>query len=146
MICDVLISFFQSTENYKLWHKDHISCYWKKGKDFEPGSIFIAEEYIHGTRHKLGFKIINYKRGDILEYKMIFPFSIISSGGQFRLSAAGNQTEFIAKLNFRLGFLLKVIFPNKIKALSTHMNEEGQNIKYRIELSKIKDFSPDCKL
>ena len=38
-VFDTLAFYFQSTENYKLWHKDYILCYWKKGKDFLPGSI-----------------------------------------------------------------------------------------------------------
>jgi len=132
-IWDVLVFFFQSNENYKLWHKDHISCYWKRGKDFLPGSILIAEEYIHGAKHKLGFKIINNIKDHILEYKMIFPFSIICSGGQFKLIAKGSETVFMAQLNFRFGFLLKALFKNRIEALRIHMKEEGLCIKNIIE-------------
>lgn len=133
IIWDRLIFFFQNTENYKLWHKDHISCYWKKGKDFLPGSILIAEENIHGTKHKLEFKIIEYKRDSILKYKMLLPFSIICSGGHFITISKGNETEFIAQLNFRLGFLLKVLFKKRIEAIRVHMEEEGQSLKGIIE-------------
>jgi len=133
-IWDTLVFFFQSSENYKLWHKDHISCYWKKGKDFAPGSILIAEEYIHGTKHKLGFKIhsIN-KNKNVLKYKMLFPYSMICSGGCFKLISKGKDTEFIAQLKFKLGILLKALFKERIEVLRKHMKEEGESIKEFIE-------------
>ena len=130
---DTLVFFFQSSENYKLWHKDHISCFWKKGKDFSPGSILIAEEYLHGTRHKLGFKMLSLKKDHILEYKMLFPFSIICSGGLFKMISLGNETLLIAQLSFKFGFLLKVFFKKQIESFRIHMKEEGLNIKGLIE-------------
>jgi len=36
-------------------------------------------------------------------------------------------------LNFRLGFILKTLFKNKIEALRIHMKEEGMSIKRFIE-------------
>jgi len=136
-VFDTLVFFFRATENYKLWHKDHIACYWKKGKEFSPGSVLMAEEYIHGKLHKLGFKIINFKKYDILEYKMLFPFSIICSGGQFRLALKNDKTEFTAQLNFRLGSLLKALFKKEMEALKNHMQEEGENIKGFIEKKSV---------
>ena len=121
--------FFQNTENYKLWHKDHISCYWKKGKEFSPGSVLIAEELIHGRKHKLGFKLKSLKKNNFVEYKLLFPFSIICSGGYFKLVSKDNKTEFIAQLRFRFGLLLKFLFKNRIEELKDHMREEGQNLK-----------------
>ena len=133
-IWDTLIFFFKSTDNYKLWHKDHISCYWKKGQDFSPGSILIAEELIHGKKHKLAFKIVSINRESLLmEYKMLFPFSIISSGGYFKLISYDKETEFIAQLGFRLGFLLEKVFKRQVESLKEHLKEEGQNIKKFIE-------------
>ena len=133
-IWDTLIFFFKSTDNYKLWHKDHISCYWNKGKDFSPGSILIAEELMHGKKHKLAFKIKSIDRESLLmEYRMLFPFSIICSGGYFKLILYDKETEFIAQLRFRLGFLLKILFKRQVESLKEHMNEEGQNIKEFIE-------------
>ena len=61
-IWDTLVFFFQNPENYRLWHKDHISCYWKKGKEFSPGSVLISKEYIHGSKHRLGFRIQSIKK------------------------------------------------------------------------------------
>lgn len=132
-IWDTLVFFFQNTENYKLWHKGHISCYWKKGKEFSPGSVLIAKEFIHGAKHKLRFKIQRFKKDNLLEYKMLFPFSIICSGGYFILVSKGNETEFIAQLRFRLGLLLKLLFKKQLAGLKDHMKEEGQNLKEFIE-------------
>ena len=132
-VYNTLVFFFQSTENYKLWHKDHISCYWKKGKDFSPGSILIAEEYLHGTVHKLGFKIINNEQNSCLDYKVLFPFSLLCSGGSFKMIPTGKETELVAQLNFRYGFLLKILFKRIIASLRIHMKEEGIAIKEIIE-------------
>lgn len=33
-IWETLVFFFQNTENYKLWHKDHILCFLKSEKTF----------------------------------------------------------------------------------------------------------------
>jgi len=132
-VFDTLVFFFRDTENYQLWHADHISCSWKKGGDFSPGSVLMAEEYIHGKWHKLGFKITTFKKGDILEYKMLFPFSIICSGGNFKSALKHDKTEFIAQLNFRLGWFIKALFKKEMEALRNHMREEGENIKEFIE-------------
>ncbi len=132
-VYETLIFFFRNSGNYKLWHKDHVSCYWEKGKDFSPGSVMIAEEYLHGTVHKLGFKIINNEPNSCLDYKTLFPFSIICSGGSFKMMPAGTETELVAQLNLRYGFLLKILFKKNITSLSIHMKEEGISIKEIIE-------------
>jgi len=137
-VYNTLVFFFQSTEHYKLWHKDHISCRWKKGKDFSTGSILIAKEYIHGTIYKLGFSIIRCEQNSGFKYKMLFPFSIICSGGSFKMVSKGTDTEMLAQLNFRFGFLLKVFFKNTIESLQNHMKEEGLNIKEMIEKGQVK--------
>jgi hypothetical protein len=120
-VYDLLVSFFQSPENYRTWHPDHITCYWKKGKDFSPGSVLIAEEYIHGARHRLGFRITNNIPGRLLEYKMLFPFSVICRGGFFKLMESESSTELVAGLDFRGGFLLKGLLRNRVNALKRHM-------------------------
>ena len=137
-VYNTLVFFFQNSENYKLWHKDHISCYWKKGQDFSPGSVLIAQEYLHGTAHKLGFKIINNKPGISLDYKVLFPFSIICSEGSFQMIPKGTSTEFVAKLNFKFGFILQKFFKKHIDSLKLHVKEEGIAIKEIIE-EKLKE-------
>lgn len=132
-IFDTLVFFFQDRENYKLWHKNHISCHWKKGKDFSPGSVLIAEENLHGTLHKLGFTITSCRQNSMLEYRMLFPFSLICRGGSFEMIPKDDGTELVACLSFRGGVLLKRLFRKNIESLRTHMKEEGQNIKLFIE-------------
>ena len=132
-VYSTLVFFFQNSENYKLWHKDHISCYWKNGKDFSPGSVLIAQEYLHGTVHKLGFKIISNKPDICFDYKVLFPFSLICSGGSFQMIPKGTETEFVAKLNFRFGSILQILFKRNIDSLKLHVKEEGISIKEIIE-------------
>jgi hypothetical protein len=138
-VYSALVFFFQNTENYKLWHKDHISCYWKKGKDFSPGSVLIAKEYLHETALKLGFKILDNKPGIYFDYKVLFPSSLICSGGSFRMTPTGTKTELVAQLNFRFGFILNMLFKRIIDSLRIHMKEESIAIKGLIEKDLIKN-------
>jgi hypothetical protein len=123
-----IVFFFQNSDNYKTWHKDHISCYWKKGMDFSPGSILIAREYLHGIAFKLAFKIIS-KKPDRLDYKLLFPFSLICPGGSFQFIQKGTGTEFVAKLNLRPGSILLILFKGYIDSLRSHIKEEGISLK-----------------
>lgn len=134
-VYNTLLFFFQSSEHYKIWHKDHISCYWKKGKDFHPHSVLIAEEYLHGSPHKLGFKIIKNQPDQFLQYKMLFPFSLLCYGGFFKMVPKDSETEFTAQLGFRYGSLLKILFKKEIESVKNHMKEEGVNMKEIIEKS-----------
>ncbi len=43
--------------------------------------------------------------------------------------STGEETELTASLNFRYGFLLKILFKRIIASLSRHMKEEGIAIK-----------------
>jgi len=64
-----LVHVFSSTENYRAWNHDHISCEWKKGKDFKAGSVMHAGEYLHGKIHKMTFTITKSSFPDGFEYK-----------------------------------------------------------------------------
>jgi len=132
-VYDTLVFFFRSADNYRLWHRDHVSCYWKKGQDFSPGSVLIAEEYLHEKVHKMGFKIITREPGKRLGYKMLFPFSLICSGGSFSMIPKGEETELIASLRFRNGFLSEKHFRKNIEAVRQHMKEEGIALRDIIE-------------
>ncbi len=135
-VYSTLVFFFQNSSNYKQWHKDHISCHWKKGKDFNSGSILIAKEYINGTAFTLAFKIIINKLDISLDYKVLFPFSLICPGGSFQFIENGTSTEFIAKLNFRFGSILPVLFKRHLDSLRLHIKEEGISIKAIVEKSE----------
>ncbi len=128
-----LIFFFRNSENYKLWHKDHIACSWQKGKDFSPGSQLVVEEYLHGKHHRLRLKLLNYEQNNFIAYKFLFPLSLIFSKGFFKIIPKENNTEFVAQLKLKFNGLLTWIFREKIKALKIHMKEEGENMKAFIE-------------
>ena len=132
-VYNTLIFFFQSSENYKLWHKDHISCHWIKGSNFSPGSVLIAKEYLHGIALKLGFAILSNESGNYFDYKVLFPSSILCSGGSFRMIKTGGKTELVAQLNFRFGLILNFLFKRILDSLKIHMKEEGISIKNFIE-------------
>jgi hypothetical protein len=138
-VYNTLVFFFQNSENYKLWHNDHISCHWKKGNNFSPGSILIAEEYLHGFALRLGFKILNSEPDIGFDYKVLFPSSLICSGGSFRMIPAGTKTELVARLNFRFDFILNILFKKIIDSLRIHMKEEGISIKGLIEKNRQAD-------
>ncbi len=138
-VYSTLVFFFHNSENYKLWHTDHISCYWKKGNDFSPGSVLIAKEYLHKTAFKLGFKILKNEPGIYFDYKVLFPSSLICSGGSFRMTPTGTKTELVAQLNFRFGFILNMLFKRILDSLRIHMKEEGISIKGLIENNLYED-------
>ena len=140
-VYNILVFFFQNSENYKLWHKDHISCRWKKGNNFSPGSILIAEEYLHGIPLRLGFKIVNSDSYTGFDYKVLFPSSLLCSGGSFRMIPRGTKTELVARLNFRFDYVLNILFKKMIDSLRIHMKEEGMSIKELIEKRPDKSYS-----
>jgi len=128
-----LLYYFKSTNNYKEWHKDHISCKWIKGSDFSIGSILSAKEILHNTIHQLSFKIIKANIEDGIEYKVLFPFTILKCYGYFNFKEKGNKTIFIAGLRFGINPVFRKLFTNQINSLLKHIKEEGISLKYSIE-------------
>lgn len=128
--------FTHFCENYTSWHQDHIIAKWIRGKDFEKGSILYAEEYLNGKLEKLSFEITRSKKDELIEYKLVFPHSIISPGGAFYIEPLGdNKCLFNATLSFRFGCLFSIIAKKRIDSLRTHMKEEGENLKSILENS-----------
>jgi len=128
-----LVYFFQSTAHYKEWHKDHISCYWNKGKDFSVNSILYAKELLNGIPFLLGFKIIKNDPNKEIEFKMLFPFLLLCRGGYFIFLHNNTMTEITAQLEFRGGNIIRKVFNKEIESIRKHMREEGQNIKKNVE-------------
>jgi len=106
---------------------------WKKGKGFEPGSVLYAEEYLGEKIEKLTFKLIKNIPDSLIEYKVLFPESIICSGGSFLIEPHGKGSRFTATLIFRFGFILSKLFSKRVSALKKHMKEEGENLKKLLE-------------
>ena len=128
-VFNILIKIFSDEKNYKSWHRDHIRSFWKKGRAFEKGAVFTAEEYLHGKPHKLKFVLSDIKRNELIEFKFDFPFSIICPKGSFLITTKGDASEFKSRLFFRSGNLLKKITKMRLKALEKHMREESLNLK-----------------
>jgi uncharacterized protein YndB with AHSA1/START domain len=70
-------------ESYQTWHPDHADIRWIKGEPLQEGSRLYAEEYLHGDLHKLKFRITKIVPNRLIEYRCLFPLSIITSGNKF---------------------------------------------------------------
>lgn len=134
---EVIFEWFDHfTENYTSWHQDHVIAKWIRGRNFEKGSVLYAEEYLDGKLEQLSFEITRFTRGELIEYKLLFPHSIISPGGSFSVKPLnGEGSVFTATLSFRFGWLLSKIAKKRINAIRGHMREEGDNLKLLLEYS-----------
>ena len=133
---EVIYRWFKNrfVKDYKKWHpKDHILAKWIKGKGFEPGSVLYAEEYLGERIAKLTFKLIKNIPDSLIEYKVLFPESIVCSGGSFLIEPHGKGSIFTATLTFRFGFILSKFLSQRVNILKRHMKEEGENLKRILE-------------
>lgn len=128
-----LITVFSSQELYTKWHKDHVKCQWIRGKSFEEGSILYAEEYLHGKLHKMKFLSIRFVPNRRIEYRLLFPMSIICPRGQFSVEPRGGGCIFTAALTIRFGCLFSKLAKGTMEAMNNHMKEEGENLKKLLE-------------
>ena len=124
-----LIRVFSSEENFKKWHKDHVKCQWLRGKPFEIGSVLYVEEYLHGQMHKMKFLSTQLEPNRKIEYKLLFPTSIICPRGSFIIEPKGESCIFTATLSFRMGWLFSIFAKNRVDAIKKHMKGEGENLK-----------------
>ena len=123
-------------ENYRSWHPEHILAKWIKGQNFEAGSILYAEEYIGKDKEKLKFKTTKLIPNQLIEYKLLFPQSMLCSGGSFRLEPKNGSAVFTATLSFRFEIILSRLFASKVQEIKKHMKEEGENLKKILESNK----------
>jgi len=128
-----LIKMFSSQENYINWHKDHTACRWIKGQPFEIGSVLYCEETLHGESHSMKMRCTTNIVGKRIEYNLSFPMSIICPKGSFIMETKKKSSIFTATISIRFGWLFQLFFENRIKALATHMKEEGINLKKILE-------------
>ncbi|MFC1920563.1 SRPBCC family protein [Chloroflexota bacterium] len=137
-VFEFLVRCMKDKEAYKSWHPEHVDIYWIKGQPVEEGSIFCAEEYLDGNLHKLKFRISKIEPGRIIEYRPLFPLSIISTGNIFNIEPKGKEScIFSAKghIRFPLWLFKKMhkAHPGKLEASIKHMKEEGENLKKALE-------------
>ena len=136
-----LIQRFKDKESYQAWHPDHLDIRWIKGEPLQVGSIVYAEEYLHGDLHKLKFRITKIVPNRVIEYRSLFPLSILAPGNTFLVEPEGeNSCIFTAMGSLRLPvWLFEKLHKkhkNKIEATEQHMKEEGENLKRALEKGK----------
>lgn len=132
-IFSALLKIFSNEENYRMWHRDHVTCRWLKGIPFEKGSVLYAEEYLHGKLYKLKFISTNLVRNNKFEYRLLFPASLICPKGSFIIEQEKENCIFTANLYYRLNKFFDRYFKDSIDAIEKHMKEEGENLKKIVE-------------
>ena len=119
-------------KNYRKWHPDHIKWVNEEGSLSE-GKTAYYEEYIHGKPHKIRARITKLEKNRLIEFKNMFPMSLICPKGSFVIEPKGKNTLFTATLSFRGGRLLSGLMKSRLEAIKSHMREEGENLKRILE-------------
>lgn len=120
-------------ERYTEWHPDHVSAAWVLGEPNCIGSRFEAVEYLAGHRERLRFELTSVEPPHAMEYRILGAHSILIPRGRFLVRPSGTGSEFRAEIDIRLGFLLKLVLRRRMKALRSHMREEGLYLKRLLE-------------
>ena len=136
-----LVQRLTDKEACLAWHPDHVELRWIKGEPLQEGSILYAEEYIHGRLYRLKLRVTKVVPNRVIEYRSLFPFSILAPGNTFLVEPKGeNSCIFTAMVGLRrLGlprWLPKKLRKNPkyiIAATEQHMKEEGENLKRALE-------------
>lgn len=136
-----LVQRMRDKESYQAWHPDHVDIRWIKGEPLREGSILYAEEYLHGDLHKLKFRITRIVPGTLIEYRSLFPLSLLAPGNKFLIEPKDeNSCVFTASGSLRMPrWLFKKMHKkheHKIEATERHMKEEGENLKKALEAGK----------
>ncbi|MFC1481406.1 SRPBCC family protein [Candidatus Neomarinimicrobiota bacterium] len=137
-VFDWLAQRMMDKESYRAWHPEHVDIRWIKGEPMNKGSVVEAEEYLHDILHKLVFRITKVDRPSLIEYRPLFPLSIISTGNRFMIESSGEgMCTFTAwgKIRFPLWLFnnMHKAHPAKLAASKRHMKEEGENLKQAVE-------------
>lgn len=121
-------------KDYRAWHPGHVDWIWIQGEPFQIGSVVYSEEYLHGEMHKLKFACTNIIPNRLVEYKPLFPWSIIMLSSSFAIeSKSEDDSIFTATLNFRSFPLIDKVLKNQLEGTRLHMKEEGENLKKILE-------------
>ena len=140
-VYDWLCQRCKDKDSYRAWHPDHVDIRWIKGEPLQEGSIVYAEEYLHGDLHKLKFRITKIVPNRVIEYRSLFPLSILAPGNRFVIEPKGESScIFTAMGSLRLpSWLFRKLHKkheHKIEATERHMKEEGENLKRALEEGK----------
>ena len=124
-------------KNYKQWHQDHVNAVkLTKTSELKIGDIFCYEEYLHGELHTFKFKLINIEENKAIEFKTLFPASLICPKGSFLIEPKDDGSIFTATLSFRMGKIFSRFAKSRVDAIKQHMKEEGENLKSLLENEK----------
>lgn len=137
-IFDWLAQRMMNNESYLAWHPEHVNIRWVKGEPVQEGSVMEIEEYLQDNLTKLAFRITRLDRPNLIEYRSLFPLSLIATANRFIIESTGEGTcTFTArgKLRFPLWLFNKMhkAHPAKLAASKRHMKEEGENLKEAVE-------------
>jgi hypothetical protein len=133
-----LVQRLRDKEAYRQWHPDHVDIRWIKGEPLQQGSVLYAEEYLHGVLHKLRFRITKVVPNRLIEYRALFPLSLLAPGNSFVIEPTGrDRCVFTATGSLRMPrWLFDRMHPRhrgKIEATQRHIREEGENLKRALE-------------
>ncbi len=131
--------FFANLEqNYKAWHPEsHVLFKWTKGKPMEKGSRWYGEEILHGKLAKLRGTIGEVIPNRKIEFKYVFPLSLVSPGFDWRIEPKGECSVFTAVGYVKAFEFYRLIARNHVdtgmEAGKQHIREEGENLKKLLE-------------
>ncbi len=118
--------------HYQEWHPDHIRCTGVAGT-LNEGDAFCFEEKLHGKVHRIRGRVTRIDKNRVIEYKCLFPVSMVCSKGSFKVDGKGKCSVFTATLSFRFGWIFLRLARSRVESLKKHMQEEGRNLKQLLE-------------
>ena len=138
VVYDWLVQRLRDMDSYRQWHSNHVDIRWIKGGPVQEGSMLHAEAYLHGVLHKLKFRITKVIPNRLIEYRVLFPFALLTAGNSFVIEPTGDgRCIFTANGSFRFPRWLYERMHSrhkaKIDAIQRHMREEGENLKRALD-------------
>lgn len=65
---------------------------WVKGEPMQEGSIAYSEEYLQDYLQKIKFKFTKIIPNMLIEFRVLFPISLIAPGNKFIIEATGEDS------------------------------------------------------
>ena len=125
--------FLHLDRHYREWHPDHRDCYWLQGDGTRTGDVLFASEFLHGALHTLRFRMTRIEPGRYMGFDLLGLPGWMIPTGYFSAEPAAQGARFSAGLVVRGGRLFRWLLPSYYRALTTHMREEGENLKRLLE-------------
>ncbi len=83
--------------------------------------------------HRIRGRVTRIDKNRVIEYKCLFPVSMVCSKGSFKVDGKGKCSVFTATLSFRFGWIFLRLARSRVESLKKHMQEEGRNLKQLLE-------------